>query len=86
MQQQNRGNQGQGQGQGNRGGGGQGGAKGLQKEHEMTRTNPETGEEETMMVTQADWKAQGRDLRAQGWTRPEDEDETETEGEGDEEE
>lgn len=47
--------------------------KGLDKEHEITRTNPETGEMETRTITQREWKDSGRQLRASGWTRPEDE-------------
>lgn len=55
-----------------RGRAGQGG-HGLDKEHEITRTNPDTGEEETRTITQREWRDEGRLLREQGWTRPEDE-------------
>jgi hypothetical protein len=56
--------------------------RGLDKEHEISRTNPETGEIETRTITQREWKDNGKTLRAEGWTRPEDEDEGEGEGEG----
>jgi hypothetical protein len=51
---------------------GQGG-QGLDKEHEISRTNPETGEEETRTITQREWKDSGKQLRDEGWTRDEDE-------------
>jgi len=43
-------------------------APGQQKLH--TITNSATGE--TQQVTQEDWRIRGRQLRAEGWTRPED--------------
>lgn len=67
--------------QGNRGQGRAGQAPGQQKVH--TVSNPETGEERE--VTQQEWREQGAELRAQGFTRPED-DEQDEGVEGDEEE
>jgi hypothetical protein len=47
-------------------------AQGQQKVHQMTRINPTTGEVEHQDVTQEDWRKNGQQLRAEGWTRPED--------------
>jgi hypothetical protein len=75
----------EGRGQG-RGGGrpespGQG--AGLDKEHEVTRINPETGEEETQTVTQRQYRDEK--MEEQGWSKTEEEaeDEEEVEDEGD---
>lgn len=54
-------------------------APGLQKSHEATRTNPETGQVETRQFTQAEWKARNR---SEGWERP-DGDEAEADEPGD---
>jgi hypothetical protein len=47
--------------------GGKQGGKGLDKEHEIT--NPQTGEKRT--ITQREWRDGGKELREQGWERPE---------------
>ena len=47
-------------------------SKGQQKVH--TITNATTGE--TKQITQEDWRLNGAQYRADGWTRPDDEPET----------
>lgn len=47
-------------------------APGLAKTHTITRVNPDTGETETREVSQEEWREQGRQLRAEGWQRPDD--------------
>lgn len=72
--------------QGNRGGGGdnRGGARGrdqapgMNKEHEVYRINPETGERETKTITQREYMDSAR---AEGWLKVEDEDADDTEDE-----
>jgi hypothetical protein len=59
---------------------GQGG-KGLDKEHTIARSNPDTGGVETRVITQREWKDQGKQLRADGWSRPEGVEEEELEAE-----
>jgi hypothetical protein len=65
-----------------RGQGRAGQAPGQQKVH--TIKNEATGEERE--ITQQEWREQGRELRAQGFTRPEDEEQEEGEAGGGEEE
>jgi hypothetical protein len=48
-------------------------AKGQQKLHTITNTT--TGE--TKQVTQEDWRLNGKQYRAEGWTRPDDDTEIE---------
>jgi hypothetical protein len=50
---------------------------GLDKEHEVTRINPETGEEETQTVTQRQYR-DGK-MEEQGWQKAEEADEAEGE-------
>jgi hypothetical protein len=47
-------------------------APGQLKNHTITRSNPETGEQESREITQQEWKDNGQALRADGWSRPED--------------
>jgi hypothetical protein len=54
--------------------------QGQQKLH--TITNGQTGE--TREISQEEWRTQGAQLRAEGWTRPEEATETETGSAGDE--
>lgn len=51
-------------------------AKGQQHEGTMTRINPETGVSETQTVTNERWRTEGKQLRAEGWTRPDDEEDS----------
>lgn len=52
--------------------------KGQTQQHRITRTNPETGQPEEQMIDQTRWRTDGKNLRAEGWTRP-DGDETDEE-------
>lgn len=47
---------------------------GQSKSHTATRTNPTTGEVETRVFTQEEWR---RRDKSEGWTRPDDEGEVE---------
>lgn len=49
-----------------------GGGKGQSKFRTFVRTNPETGQPEEAEFTQAEWRQNGKQYRAEGWT-PKDE-------------
>lgn len=51
------------------GGGGSSAGRGMGLAKAHTITHPTEG---TREITQAEWKAQGKQLRAEGWTRPDD--------------